>query len=76
MIVPDANVVYEHAEKAAKDVTPEYVQELLQNELRALNSRLPAHKQIRDVVVRETEFEKTTTQKIKRYLVNSEDSTH
>lgn len=76
MIVPDANVVYEDAEKADRDVTPEYVQELLEKELRKLNERLPVHKQIRDVVVRETEFEKTTTQKIKRYLVNAEDSTH
>jgi long-chain acyl-CoA synthetase len=75
MIVPDANIVYEEAEHAGQDVTPEYVERLLQEEIHKLNRKLPVFKHIRGVVVKETEFEKTTTQKIKRYLVNAEDST-
>ncbi|MBN1447853.1 MAG: AMP-binding protein, partial [Bacteroidetes bacterium] len=76
MIVPDANSVYEFAEQSGKEVTPEFVAGLLDEEIRTLNRRLPVHKQIRSVQIKETEFEKTTTQKIKRYLVNAEDSTH
>ncbi len=35
----------------------------------AVNKTLPTFKQVRDVELRETEFEKTTTRKIKRYVV-------
>ena len=76
MIVPDATAVYEFAEESEQAVTPEFVQKLLDAEIRKLNRKLPVYKQIRTVQVKETEFEKTTTQKIKRYLVNAEDSTH
>jgi len=76
MIVPDATAVYEYAEESETAVTPEFVQQLLDGEIRKLNHKLPVHKQIRSVQIKETEFEKTTTQKIKRYLVNAEDSTH
>ena len=36
--------------------------------VRRVNERLPGFKRIRDVSIRETEFIKTTTRKIKRYL--------
>ncbi len=71
MIVPDANAVYEHAKKQNEEVTPEYVQRLLDEQIRKLNTHLPVYKQIRHVAVKDSEFEKTTTQKIKRYLVES-----
>lgn len=35
----------------------------------AVNKSLPVYKQMRDIDIRETEFEKTTTRKIKRFLV-------
>ena len=38
-------------------------------DITALNKTLPVYKQIRDVELRGTEFEKTTTKKIKRFLV-------
>ena len=34
-----------------------------------LNRELPSFKQIRNIEIRKTEFEKTTTKKIKRFLV-------
>jgi long-chain acyl-CoA synthetase len=34
-----------------------------------VNKNLPVFKQIHDLEVRDTEFEKTTTKKIKRYKV-------
>ncbi len=69
MIVPDANAVYDHARAHGKEVTNEYIQELLDEGIRKLNQRLPVYKHIRLVTVKDSEFEKTTTQKIKRYLV-------
>lgn len=40
----------------------------IKEEVQALNKELPSFKQIQKVVFRDTEFEKTTTKKIKRFL--------
>ena len=37
--------------------------------VQALNKKLPSFKQIRNIEIRKNEFEKTTTRKIKRFLV-------
>ncbi len=76
MVVPNAETIYEHAEKAGTQVSREWIEDLINREVRALNRRLPLYKQIRKVRIREGEFEKTTTQKIKRYLLHQEESTH
>jgi long-chain acyl-CoA synthetase len=76
MVVPNAETVYEHARKAGAEVSKEWVEDLVNREIRALNRRLPLYKQIRKVRIKEGEFEKTTTQKIKRYLLHQEDTTH
>lgn len=41
----------------------------LKADINVINKTLPVYKQIRDVELRGTEFEKTTTKKIKRFLV-------
>ena len=51
-------------------------QQVREKEIRKLNHALPGHQVIRKVKMQEREFEKTTTQKIKRYLIPQEDSTH
>ncbi|MBQ9737561.1 MAG: AMP-binding protein [Clostridia bacterium] len=43
-------------------------QDRIKREVQALNKTLPSYKQIQKVVFRDTEFEKTTTKKIKRFL--------
>ncbi len=43
-------------------------QDRIKTEVQALNKTLPSYKQIQKVVFRDTEFEKTTTKKIKRFL--------
>lgn len=43
-------------------------QDRIKAEVQALNKTLPSYKQIQKVVFRDTEFEKTTTKKIKRFL--------
>ena len=42
----------------------------LKGDIARLNRSLPAFKQIRDVELRRTEFDKTTTHKIKRYKID------
>ncbi len=43
--------------------------ETIADEIERINGELPSFKQIRKFSIRDAEFEKTTTQKVKRYLV-------
>ncbi|MBX2991542.1 MAG: AMP-binding protein [Bacteroidetes bacterium] len=74
MIVPHAETFIEYAQKNKIEVTTELIEKILNDEIRALNKHLLGHQQIKKVKVRDKEFEKTTTQKIKRYLLQQEDS--
>ena len=62
-------VVYPDYTKFPKDVDDATVKETIRKAINATNKRLPSYKQIKAVEVRKTEFEKTTTKKIKRQLV-------
>jgi long-chain acyl-CoA synthetase len=66
-IVPDLAAVAEM--HAPEGLGPEDIRRRLEDVVREVNGRLPSFKRIRHVSVRETEFAKTTTRKIKRYLV-------
>lgn len=68
-IVTDAEAFIEYSEKNEITITPELVNDLISEAVKQTNKELPAFKQIRKFYVRDSEFEKTTTQKIKRYLV-------
>lgn len=68
-IVTDAEAFIEYSEKNKFTITPELVNEIISEAVKETNKELPAFKQIRKFHIRESEFEKTTTQKIKRYLV-------
>ncbi|MBQ7646443.1 MAG: AMP-binding protein [Clostridia bacterium] len=48
--------------KGASDVT-----EIVKNEIAAINKKLPLFKQIRNIEIKKTEFEKSSTNKILRY---------
>jgi long-chain acyl-CoA synthetase len=67
-IVVDAEAFIELSESRGKKITPELINEILSEEVKKANAELSSFKQIKKFVVREQEFEKTTTQKIKRYL--------
>jgi long-chain acyl-CoA synthetase len=60
------------AERLGVAVTPDLAAKVIDREIRALNRRLPPYQQIRRIRIRETEFAKTTTQKIKRHLIHEE----
>ncbi len=70
-IVIDAEAFIEYSEKNFVDITPELMNEKMSEVIKEVNKELSSYKQIRKFYVRENEFEKTTTQKIKRYLVNN-----
>ena len=76
MIVPNAETVHTLAQRTGAEITAPWIEDQITKEIRALNRKLPLYKQIRRVRIKEGEFEKTTTQKIKRYLINQEDTTH
>lgn len=68
-IVTDAEAFIEYSEKNNVQITPELVNSIISEEIKKVNKELANYKQIRKFYIRDTEFEKTTTQKIKRYLV-------
>lgn len=67
-IVPDM----EKIETAFKDkqLEAQDIYNIIQNEIKAINKGLTTYKYIKDFRLREDEFAKTTTKKIKRYLEN------
>lgn len=68
-IVVDAEAFIELSETRGISITPDLINEIMDKEIRRINSELPGFKQIKKFTIRDVEFEKTTTQKIKRYLV-------
>ena len=53
----------------SKDKTKDAVEAAVREAVTEVNKSLPVYKQVRDTELRDTEFEKTTTRKIKRFLV-------
>lgn len=62
-------VVYPNYAKFGEGATDDEIKESIRKSINAVNKKLPTFKQIKAVEVRKTEFEKTTTKKIKRQLV-------
>lgn len=71
-IVTDAEAFIEYSNKNNIQITKKLVFKIIDQEIKEVNKQLPVYKQIRKFYIREKEFEKTTTQKIKRYLVSKE----
>lgn len=65
-IVPEMEAV--QAEFDGRQPTPEEVYELIHKEVKAVNKGLVIYKYIKDFNIREEEFAKTTSRKIKRYV--------
>ena len=70
LIVPDAEAFIEYAETRGVQITDALIREVIAEEVAKVNAEVAAFKQIRKFYVRDHEFEKTTTQKVKRYLVH------
>ncbi len=61
-------IIYPNPE-FSKDKSPEEIEAEVKAAVTEVNKSLPVYKQMRGVEIRDTEFEKTTTRKIKRFLV-------
>ncbi|MBQ6438875.1 MAG: acyl--CoA ligase [Mogibacterium sp.] len=61
-----AHVVYDPEAEALKDKTPEEIQAIVDADIEKINDEMPKYKRIKQTYLRTEEFEKTTTQKIKR----------
>jgi long-chain acyl-CoA synthetase len=70
-VVVDAEAFIELSETKGVQITPELINETVAAEIALVNRQLAPFKQIKKFYVREKEFEKTTTQKIKRHLAQT-----
>ena len=66
-IVVDAEAMIEYSELKGKQITNELIHSIISDEIKKANKQLSSYKQIRKFVIRDQEFQKTTTQKIKRF---------
>ncbi len=75
-IVTDAEAFIEYAEKNNVEITSDLINKVISDVVKNANKELAAYKQIKKFYLRESEFEKTTTQKIKRYLVKKNEESN
>lgn len=68
-IFTDAEAFIEYAERNKIQITDEFIRSTISDVIKQVNKQLASYKQIKKFYIREREFEKTTTQKIKRHLV-------
>lgn len=68
-IVVDAEAFIELSELKGIKITDELLRKVIAEEIQKVNKQLAGYKQIKRFHIRDQEFEKTTAQKIKRYLV-------
>ena len=69
MVYPNVDAI--KAKYSIEEPTKEQMEKIIFDEIKEnVNSKLVTYKAIRNVIVRETEFIKTTTLKIKRHLIN------
>ena len=71
LIVPNMDII----KKKIKKPTKEDITNIINSAIKTINEKLPNFKHIKNVSIRDTEFEKTTTQKIKRFGSNLEHNT-
>ena len=71
-IVADAEAFIQISEETETKITDELINEVITKEVEKINKQLSSYKRIVSFNIREEEFVKTTTQKIKRYLVGAE----
>ncbi len=68
-VVVDAEAFIELAEVGSASITDDLMKKVVAEEIAKVNKEVPGYKHIRKFYIRDREFEKTTTQKVKRFLV-------
>ncbi|MBE6574167.1 MAG: long-chain fatty acid--CoA ligase [Ruminococcaceae bacterium] len=62
-------VVYPNFDVVGKDTPVDEIREAVKEQVFEVNRNLPSFKQVREIEIRTEEFEKTTSRKIKRFLI-------
>ena len=70
-ILPNIEAITEYLKGSVP--TKEEIKKIISDVVSSVNSKLPNYKHIKNFIIRDKEFEKTTTQKIKRYGNNVDD---
>lgn len=70
-VVLNAETLIEYSEKNGVKIDDSMMDSIVAGIVKDTNKHLASYKQIKKYYIREKEFEKTTTQKIKRYLVKN-----
>lgn len=70
LVVPDTAAFIEYSAKNNVQITPELVDQFISEAIKDTNKQLLPSKQIKKYYLHEHELEKTTTQKVKRHMVN------
>lgn len=63
-------VIYPNYEELPENASEDDIIAILNTEIDKINKKLPIFKRVLDIDLRDTEFEKTTSKKIKRHLVS------
>lgn len=71
-VVVDGEALIARSESKKQDITEEWVRKIIQEEIDKVNKQMSSYKRIQHFIIREEEFAKTTTQKIKRYMVGKD----
>ena len=70
LVLPDAEAFIELSETRGIEITEPLMREVVGKEIARVNSQVASFKQIVRFYLRDREFDRTTTQKVKRYLVS------
>lgn len=62
-------IIYPAFDKFEKGTDINAIGDSIKSSINSMNKKLPSFKQVRNIELRQNEFEKTTSRKIKRYLV-------
>jgi long-chain acyl-CoA synthetase len=65
-IFPDLEAINEKLK--TNEISNDDIYKIINSEVKSINKQMPLYKHIRHFTIRENEFEKTTTRKIKRYV--------
>ena len=72
LIFPDYEQVDLHFESLSKKASRDDVHKLIQTEIKEISKDLQDYKRVNRFKIKDVEFEKTSTKKIKRYLYNGD----
>lgn len=66
-IFPNLEVIREKLKNVNLTIDTEEISNLIHEVIKSVNRKIPLYKNIRDIIIRDREFEKTTSRKIKRH---------